>query len=353
VSEETPAIPLSVETQPLPAVGDSSAADQTPSAEDIKRGRLVASPWHMPWRGWRDVLMRVQREASHDNLSLIAAGMAFYAMLSVAPALAVIISVYGLLVSPEALTYQMTVLSSYLPGDAQALIQNQIEELVASTETGLGWGVFASGVISLWSSSKAMKSLFGGLNAVYDEVETRGWFVLALQSVGFTLAGILVLVLTLGTIAFLSWGIEYLPLSDFQKLLTQVLNLLVVSAVVLAGLAILYRFGPSRRRAQWRWVTLGALIAWITWISASAGLSWYVSNFDSYQRTYGALGAVAILLMWFYVSAYAVLIGGEINAELEHQTTLDSTVGDELPMGKRGAVMADQLGPIPEWRRRR
>ena len=314
------------------------------------RGRDVTSPWHFPWRGWRDVLLRVKQEAANDNISLIAAGMAFYAMLSVAPALAVIISVYGLVVSPGELQDQMLELSSYLPGEAQSLVQAQLEELVGTTETSLGWGLIASAMISLWSASRAMRSLFGGLNAVYDEIETRGWFWLTLQSVSFTLAGILLLVLTLGTMAVLPLVLGYLPLSDFNMVLVRVLSWALVSFVVLVGLAVLYRFGPSRARPEWRWVIIGALVAWVTWVVASGALSWYVSNFDSYQRTYGALGAVAILLMWFYVSAYAMLLGGELNAELEHQTQHDSTVGPDRPMGERGAVMADQLGAVPSWR---
>ena len=290
--------------------------------------------------------MRVYRESSRDNLSLIAAGMAFYAMLSVAPALAVVISVYGLVNSPEELEVQMVLLSSYLPTEAQGLIQDQLAELVSTQDTNLGYSIVASALVSLWSSARAMKSLFGGLNAVYDEVETRGWFWLTLQSVSFTLAGILILVLTLSSIALVPVVLGYLPISSFDYLLIRGLNWLLVSAVVLGGLAVLYRYGPSRTRAQWRWVSLGALVAWITWIVASGGFSWYVTHFDSYQKTYGALGAVAILLMWFYVSAYAVLIGGELNAELEHQTTIDSTVGPDRPLGERGAVMADQVGPV-------
>ena len=310
------------------------------------RGRNAEAPWHIPLRGWRDVLMRVYRESSRDNLSLIAAGMAFYAMLSVAPALAVIISVYGLVNSPEELEVQMVLLSSYLPTEAQGLIQDQLAELVSTQDTNLGFSIVASALVSLWSSARAMKSLFGGLNAVYDEVETRGWFWLTLQSVSFTLAGILILVLTLSSIALVPVVLGYLPISSFDYLLIRGLNWLLVSAVVLGGLAVLYRYGPSRTRAQWRWVSLGALVAWITWVIASGGFSWYVTHFDSYQKTYGALGAVAILLMWFYVSAYAVLIGGELNAELEHQTTIDSTVGPDRPLGERGAVMADQVGPV-------
>ncbi len=326
---------------------ESVATGMSGETEDADyRGRNAEAPWHIPLRGWRDVLMRVYRESSRDNLSLIAAGMAFYAMLSVAPALAVVISVYGLVNSPEELEVQMVLLSSYLPTEAQGLIQDQLAELVSTQDTNLGYSIVASALVSLWSSARAMKSLFGGLNAVYDEVETRGWFWLTLQSVSFTLAGILILVLTLSSIALVPVVLSYLPISSFDYLLIRGLNWLLVSAVVLGGLAVLYRYGPSRTRAQWRWVSLGALVAWITWVVASGGFSWYVTHFDSYQKTYGALGAVAILLMWFYVSAYAVLIGGELNAELEHQTTIDSTVGPDRPLGERGAVMADQVGPV-------
>ena len=297
------------------------------------------------------MLLRVRSEASADNIGLIAAGMAFYAMLSLAPALAVVISVIGLLVSPDQLETQMLLLSSYLPVEAEALVEGQLKELIGNRSPQLNWGIAASVAISLWGSSRAMKALFGGLNAVYDEVESRPWWLLALQSLLFTLAGILLLVATLGTMAILPLVLNWLPVSDFRAGLIRITSGVVVSIVVLCALAVLYRFGPARARPQWRWVTVGALVAWLVWVLASAGFSWYVSNFDSYQRTYGALGAVAILLMWFFVSAYAVLIGGELNAELEHQTGEDSTVGDDRPLGQRGAVVADRVGPIPTWRR--
>lgn len=323
----------------------------SPASHEPDRGRNARSPREIPLRGWRDVLLRVRHEAADDNIGLIAAGMAFYAMLSLAPALAVVISVYGLVVSPDELQKQMLVLSSYLPTEAQSLVQNQLTELIGEKSPQLSWGIAASVAISLWGSSRAMKALFGGLNAVYDEVESRPWWLLALQSLLFTFAGILLLVATLGTMALLPLVLSWLPLSEFNGWLIRGTSWLLVSSVVLCALAVLYRFGPARARPQWRWVTVGALVAWIVWVAASAGFSWYVANFDSYQRTYGALGAVAILLMWFFVSAYAVLIGGELNAELEHQTSEDSTVGGERPLGERGAVVADQVGPIPTWRR--
>ncbi len=326
------------------------SVEPTESTPTHSRGRNAYAPWHIPLRGWKDVLLRVWEESSRDNLALIAAGMAFYAMLSVAPALAVIISVYGLVNSPDDLKFHLEVVSSYLPGEARVLIENQLEELVSTRDMNLGWGIAASAAVSLWSSSKAMKSLFGGLNAVYEEEETRGWFWLTLQSVSFTLAGLVLLLLTVGSTVVLPLMVDYLPLSDFHTFLVRSLNGVLVAGVVLAGLAVLYRYGPSRRRAHWRWVSLGALAACVAWIAASTGFSWYVTHFGSYQKTYGALGAVAILLMWFYVSAYAVLIGAELNAELEHQTEQDSTIGPELPLGERGAVMADEIGAVPSLR---
>ncbi|MEM7219849.1 MAG: YihY/virulence factor BrkB family protein [Pseudomonadota bacterium] len=339
------------DSTPAATRADPAAGADADTQTARNRGRGAHYPWQIPLLGWRDVLLRVYHESHADNLTLIAAGMAFYAMLSVAPALAFIISLYGLLVSPEQLQAQMLVLSSYLPGDAQVLVQDQLAELVTTQTRNLGWSLGVSATISLWSASRAMKSLFMGLNAVYDEIETRPWIIVMGQSLLFTLIGIVVLLLVISTMAILPALLAYLPLNEAGEVLFHTSSFLIVSGVVLGGLAVLYRFGPSRTRPRWRWVAVGALVAWLAWGLASAGLSWYVGNFDSYQRTYGALGAVAILLMWFFVSAYAVLIGGELNAELEHQTEIDSTVGEARPMGERGALMADTVGHVPSWRR--
>ncbi len=313
------------------------------------RGRDASAPSEIPWRGWCDVFWRVKREASDDNLTLIAAGMAFYAMLSVAPTLAFIISIYGLMVSPADAQAQIEALSSYLPTDASAIVQAQLADVAAAAPTTLGWSIVVAAAVSLWSASKAMKSLFGGLNAVYDEVERRNYFHLTAQSVLFTLAGIVVLILTLAVITLLPLILEVLALPVSSENLVRALSWLFISLVVVVGLAIMYRFGPSRSAPQWQWVTVGAVFALIVWLLSSAALSWYVSSFDSYQKTYGALGAVVVLLMWFFLTAYAVLLGGELNAELEHQTAVDSTIGQPRPMGERGATMADSVGPIQSF----
>lgn len=314
------------------------------------RGRDASSPSEIPLVGWRDVLLRVMHEAKLDNLTLIAAGMAFYAMLSVAPTLAVMVSLYGLLVSPEQVQAQIELLSSYLPPDAAATVLTQMQGVATAEQASLGWGMALAALISLWSASKAMKSLFGGLNTVYEEYETRSFLVVSAQSLFFTLAGIVMLVLMLSVVALLPVLLDVLALPGSRELMVRVLSWLVIAGVALVALAVLYRYGPSRSKPQWQWVTVGALFALVIWLASSMALSWYVASFDSYQRTYGSLGAVVVLLMWFFLSAYAVLLGGELNSELEHQTEIDSTVGAPQPMGQRGAKVADTLGGIPSWR---
>ncbi len=314
------------------------------------RGRDASSPREMPVTGWRDVLLRVKHEAKLDNLTLVAAGMAFYAMLSVAPTLAFMVSVYGLVVTPAEVQAQVEVLSTYLPAGASSTVLTQLQDVATAEESSLGWGMLLAAMISLWSASKAMKSLFGGLNTVYEEYETRSFFRLTAQSLLFTLAGIVVLVLMLAVVAVLPLVLDILALPGRGETLVRVLSWLLISCVALIALAILYRYGPARSRAQWQWVTVGAVFALVIWLASSVALSWYVASFDSYQKTYGSLGAVVVLLMWFFLSAYAVLLGGELNSELEHQTEVDSTVGQPRPMGQRGAKVADTLGPVPSWR---
>ncbi len=314
------------------------------------RGRDAGSPAEIPLRGWRDVLLRVKHEARHDDISLVAAGMAFYAMLSVAPTLAFIISVYGLLVTPEGVQNQIAALASYLPPDAGAMIESQLHDVASARSETLGWSIVFAALLSLWSASKAMRSLFGGLNAVYDELETRSYLRLTAQSLLFTLAGICVLILMLSVVALLPLVLKVIALPVSSETLVRVFSWAMICVVAMISIAVLYRFGPARSKPQWRWVTVGAVVAMVLWLASSAGLSWYVSSFDSYQRTYGALGAMVVLLMWFFLSAYALLLGGELNAELEHQTSVDSTVGSPQPMGQRGAVVADSLGPVPSWR---
>ncbi|MEM1436188.1 MAG: YihY/virulence factor BrkB family protein [Pseudomonadota bacterium] len=321
------------------------------SRDFLDRGRYAASPLQIPLNGWRDILLRVKHEARRDNLSLVAAGMAFWALLSVAPALALLVSIYGLLITPEALADQFEQVTGYLPPAAETLLFGQLKDLAEIDYGALGFGIFLSAALSLYGASKATTALFAALNAVYDEIEQRSYWHRTLQSLLFTFGALILFVVMLLSLAIIPSVLAYLNLSMLELGMLRVGSLFVVAVSMVLALAVAYRYGPSRRQARWRWVSTGALFAFVMWGIASVVLSWYAQRFGTYQETYGALGAVVVLLMWFYLSAYAVLLGGELNAELEHQTELDTTVGEDRPRGERGAVMADNVGPIPSWSR--
>lgn len=321
------------------------------SRDFLDRGRYAASPLQMPLNGWRDVLLRVKHEARRDNLSLVAAGMAFWALLSVAPALALLVSLYGLLITPEALADQFEQVTGYLPPAAEALLFGQLKDLAEIDYGALGFGIFLSAALSLYGASKATTALFAALNAVYNELERRPYWQRLLQSLLFTFGALLLFVVMLLSLAIIPSALAYLNLSILEFGLLRFGSLFVVAVSMVLALAVAYRYGPCRRYARWRWVSAGALFAFVVWGIASFVLSWYATRYGTFQETYGALGAVVVLLMWLYLSAYAVLLGGELNAELEHQTELDTTVGEDRPRGERGAVMADNVGPIPSWSR--
>ena len=339
------------ETEPASVAELPPAAPPVRSRDFLDRGRYAASPLQMPLSGWRDVLLRVKHEARRDNLSLIAAGMAFWALLSVAPALALLASVYGLLITPEALADQMDLVAAYLPLSAQQLLAGQLSDLAEIEYGRLSFSILLSAGLSLYGASKVTTALFAGLNAVYDEVEKRPYWTRTFQSLAFTLGALVLFVVMLISLAIIPSVIDYLRLSALEYGMVRLGSLFVVGTCMVLALAVAYRYGPSRRQARWRWVSVGATFAFVVWGIASALLSWYARQFGTFQETYGALGAVVVLLMWFYLSAYSVLLGGELNAELEHQTEVDSTVGNDLPLGDRGAVMADNVGPIPSWSR--
>lgn len=328
--------------------GDAAALR---SHDFLDRGRFAATPLQIPPSGWRDVLLRVKHEARRDNLSLVAAGMAFWALLSVAPSLAFLVSIYGLLITPDALTGQIEQVSGYLPAAAEGLLFKQLKDLAQIDYGALGFSLLLSASLSLYGASKAMTALFAAMNAVYGEVETRPLWQRSLQSLLFTLGALILFVLMLVSLAIIPSVLAYLNLSMLEVGMLRIGGVVIVGGSMMLALAVAYRYGPCRRQARWRWVSVGALFAFIIWALASFVLSWYAQRFGTFQETYGALGAVVVLLMWFYLSAYAVLLGGELNAELEHQTEVDTTVGDDLPLGERGAVMADNVGPVPSWSR--
>lgn len=310
------------------------------------RGRAAEKPYQIPARGWRDIVLRLKNELAKDNISIVSAGIAFYAMLSMFPALGAAVSLYGLVADPVEVERQLAELAGILPEGARTLITDQLASIASQPRGKLSLGVLFGIVLALWSASAAIRTLMDGLNVVYDEKEKRGFVPYYATALALTFGGIVAGVLALSLVAALPAIIKWTGLPSIQTAIA-LLRWPLLAVATMFGLAVLYRYGPSRKAAQWQWVSWGAVVATLLWIVVSAGFSSYVSNFGNYNETYGALGAVIILLMWFYLSAYVILLGGELNAEMEHQTAHDTTKHRGAPLGQRGAYVADTVGAVP------
>lgn len=312
------------------------------------RGRNAVRPWDIPLDGWRDIARRVWAELDHDNISFVAAGVAFFGLLAVFPALAVMVALYGLVADPGDVQQQFDALQGVLPSEAQQLLSDQLREIASHASRTLSIGVFFGLLLTIWSAGKGMTSLITALNIVYDEQEKRGFLHLNGLSLALTLGTIVFSLLALALVVALP---TFLGFVGFKGWLLTVLSLLswpLLGVGFMGGLAVVYHHAPCRDRPKWQWVSPGALLATALWLMGSALFSFYVANFADYNETYGSVGAIVILLTWFYLTAYVVLLGAELNAEMEHQTREDTTTGAPEPMGRRGAYVADTLGPTYE-----
>lgn len=310
------------------------------------RGREADRPSQIPKSGWRDILIRTKNEVTADHVSMIGAGVAFYGLLALFPAIAATISIWGLAFDSQQLQQQIDTISAFLPQQAATLVRDQVSQ-VAANAGGLSLAAGGGILLTLYSASKGVKALIEGLNIVYDEEEKRGLIKLNLVALGLMLAVIVAMLAALGLIIVVPALLGNLGQSPLVQTTISLLRwpVLIVGAMVI--LAVLYRYGPSRDRPRWRWVSWGAAIATVVWILGSIAFSLYVRNFGSYNETYGSIGAVIILLMWLWLSACMVLLGAEVNAEMEHQTERDSTTGEPRPIGSRGAHVADDVGQVP------
>jgi membrane protein len=315
--------------------------------QEKARGRSAERPGAIPKAGWRDIMWRVKAEMSRDSLSLVAAGVAFYGLLSLFPLITVLVSIYGLVVEPQAAQQQVAMVGEVLPQQTRQILEEQLTRVTASANTALTFGVIAGVVLALWSAGAGTKALIEGLNIVYDEEEKRGFIKLNAVALGLTLGLILFMIFALALVAILPALIGMLGLPAPVQAAARWLRWPILALAFMIALAALYRFAPSRSGAKWRWVTPGAVGATVLWIIGSLLFSWYVSNFGSYNETYGSIAAVVVLMLWFWVSALIVLLGAEWNAETEHQTEHDTTTGRERPLGERGAYVADTVGEQP------
>ncbi len=305
------------------------------------RGRLADGPTRIPLRGWKDVLLRTWREFNQDNITIIAGGVTFSILLAIFPALGAFVAIYGLVGDVHDVPRQIQVLSAVLPHDMVKFIGEEMVRLARARGGGLSLALIGGLLISFWSANGAMKAVMVGLNVAYEEREKRGFVKFTLTAFAFTVGLFIFAAATLVALgagsfvgAFVGKDIEF------------VVNVARWPFLFLAFagcLSILYRFGPSREMARWRWITWGSAGATALWLLSSLAFSFYLGRFAHYDRTYGSLGTVIGLMVWIWLSATIVLAGAEMNAELEHQTAIDSTTGGPLPLGARGATMADTV----------
>ena len=313
---------------------------------DGGRGRDAEHPGKIPVRGWVDVLWRAWAEISEANLFLVAGGVTYAILVALFPALAALVSIYGLVLDPVQVEKQVSTLSDVLPEQSRQLLADELHQLVSTSSGTLGLGATFGLLLALWSASRGMSGLITALDIAYEERERRGLLKLNLVAFGLTIALMLGGLVVIALVAVLPVAVQLLGLDDGTKWLLLLLQWPLLIVVSMLGLAILYRYAPDRERPQWRWVSEGAIAATFLWIVASVGFTVYVANFNSYDKTYGSLGGVIILLTWLYLSAFIVLFGAVINNQSERQTHRDSTEGPSKPMGQRGARAADTVGPL-------
>lgn len=306
-------------------------------------GRSAAAPTAIPREGWRRIAVRVYREFASDRLMAVGAGVTFYALLALFPALVALVSLYGLVADLGTLSEHIGSFRGVLPPASLDFLGDQVTRIVQKSDGALGLA-FAFGLVTaLWSANAGAKAMFDALNVVYEEEEKRSFVRLNLTSLGFTLGGIVFLLLAFNAVVVLPIALDYIWLGALTETLVTLGRWPVLFVSVVAGLALLYRFGPSRRSPKWRWTSPGSLVAATLWIAGSLAFSWYAENLADFDKTYGSLGAVIGFMLWLWMSVVVVLLGGELNAETEHQTATDTTHGRPKPLGLRGARMADTV----------
>jgi len=309
-------------------------------------GAQAERPAQIPARGWFQVLRRSIKEVGEDHLTLVAGGIAYAWFLALFPGLIAAVLIWGLVVDPAQLEQQISDLAGGLPESAQPLVTDQLTSATSQAGSGGGIAVAISIALALWSASAGVAGLVEATNIAYDEEEGRNFFVKRGLALMLTLGFIVFLAVAIGLVAVFPVVLEQVGGGIVVEVVAQVLRWLVLVLVAIVALGGLYRIGPDRAAPQVRWLSLGAVIATVLWLAASAGFSFYVNNFSSYGETYGSLAGVVVLLLWFWITALVVLLGAEINSEAEGQTAQDTTTGPPKPMGQRGAVKADQ--PPPE-----
>lgn len=315
------------------------------SSREAARGRLARAPWQMTWLGWKDVMLRFAANVADNRISSLAGAVAFFTLLSMVPALSLLVTIYRYLTDPATIAEQLDAVTTVFPQAARELIHEQAMRLAAQDVQVLSLTFLISFAVAAWSANTAVKAVFDALNIIYREQEKRSFIKLNLISLATTISGVVLLVAALTAIASLPVVTALFPFAFELERLIRLVRWPSFFLMATLAIASLYWIGPSRERARFIWVMPGAVAAALLWAGASWAFSWYVGTLGNYTATYGSLATIVVFMTWLWLSAMIVLAGAEFNAELEHQTAHDTTTGTPKPMGLRGARMADTIGP--------
>lgn len=307
------------------------------------RGRDATTPRQIPAKGWKDTLIRVKEGVKFDRISMVAAATSYYALFALVPALTSIVLIYAWVSDPSDISRHISQVSDVMPKEMQSLLQSQLSSL-ASQAGGVGFGAILAVLISLWSASKGSKALMTAMNVIYNQREERGFIKYNALGLGLTLLAIILSLVAIAVIVGLPAVTSQFNFPGAVQTGISILSWAVLLGLFSFFLSCVYRFGPNRNTAQWKWVSWGAVFAAVLWALVSGLFSWYAAKYGDFNKTYGSLGAIIVLMTWFYLSSFVILLGGEINAELEHQTKRDTTEGEVKPMGSRDAHVADTVG---------
>lgn len=317
---------------------------QQPSTPRPDHGRTATRPRDIPALGWKEILQRTWSESGKDNIGIVAAGVAFYGFLALIPLLGATVLTYGLVAEPQTVLEHARAITRMLPGEAGQFVGEQLISVLKTSEGKKGLGVLLALALALWGARNAAGSVVTALNIAYEQRETRNFFKTTLLALAITVAAVLLALFAGGAIAVLAAIERFLPdLGPVGSVGFSLLTYVLLGAIAAAAAATLFKYGPARAQAQWRWLTPGSLLFAVGWIVLTLGFGFYVKSFGNYGATYGSLSAIVVLLTWLYLSSYLLLLAAELNSEIEHQTATDTTTGKGKPMGERGAWSADHV----------
>jgi membrane protein len=314
--------------------GDSAAPNDGPQpSPQANRGRAATSPHLIPMPGWKDILVRCWSEIAENNIFLVAGGVTYAVLLALFPGLAALVAIYGLLLNPSQVEAQVAMLAGVLPPESTRMIADELHSLVSASSGSLSVGAAVALLLALWSASRGMSGMVSALNIAYDEKETRSFLKVNALAIWLTVLLLIGGTVIIALVGVLPAALQFVGLESSTKWLLLVLEWPLLIAVVMVGLAMLYRYAPDRHPPRWRWVSPGAIVATLLWLAGSVGFTVYVAHFNSYGKTYGSLGGVVVMLTWLYLSAFVALFGAVINAQSERQSGTGSANSGTGPAG--------------------